>query len=135
MIGPKIVLAVGIAANIIAGAELLWAAENNVIAVKLCHLMPEQAAGQMKDQYGFSRADMTNEGWSNYQRGLAEVAGQRGSNTSPYYGVSRVHCTNGYVDVRGHGGSVVNGSSVNMTVDEYRIVAKKTWDIYDYNYK
>jgi hypothetical protein len=90
----------------------------------------------VKDQYGFSKADMTEQGWNYYNRAMSEIASQRSDRTSRYSGVSRVHCPNGYVDVRCHGGAVENGSSVGMTVDDYRAdVRRKKFDIYDYNYR
>lgn len=89
----------------------------------------------MPDEFGFSSSDMTQEGWNDYNRALGEAAAQRNDRTSRYSGVSRVHCTNGYVDVRCHGGAVLNGSSSPMDVDGYLAYARKQWDIYDYKYQ
>lgn len=89
----------------------------------------------MKDKYGFEESDMTPDGWRDYQRALSENSAQRDDKICRYNGVSRVHCSDGYVDIRQHGGAVVNGSSSSMTVDGYRAYARKRWDIDDYSYR
>lgn len=88
----------------------------------------------MKDQNGFSSSDMTPEGWADYQHQLGEIAAQRGDKQSRYNGVSRVHCRNGYVDVLS--ARYGNGSSIDMTVDDFRSkVRSEGIRIDDYNYR
>lgn len=75
-----------------------------------------------------------------YQRDILEVMNQRSDMKSKYNGVSRIHCKNGYVDIRATATTLypeviiarsehvracdVNGLSIDKSVDEFLSWAK-----------